>query len=164
MSRLQTIQDESHEGTARPGPDKACRLEQGPYQIELRGGGWAGPVGRASKLTTESSALRVLPQGDLRFTRVNIDAFIFHQVSSVLVLQGMTLQDLFPPDARFACVRGNIEQQVLARGPFIFLKGALSEGWDPPLRLKGVVLAALESVPAGVTREEVLDCLLKEVV
>jgi hypothetical protein len=104
------------------------------------------------------------PRGELHYTRLKLDAFIFDQVAGVLVMQGMTLQDLFPPDAHFVCVWEKHPAQILVAGPFVLLKGEASAGWDPPLRLKDVVLAALESVPAGMTRDDVLAFLLKEAV
>lgn len=169
MPKVQEIQDEGCTRAGSTDAREARGVEQGPRKvnIELRGGGWIDAVARVNN-TWVSRSGRFAPGagslrgalGDIRFTLVEIDALLLHHAPTVLVLQGMLLQDLFMPDMHF------IDQEtkaVLVRGPWVFLKGTLSERWQIPLRINDVVLAALEHVPEGLTREQVLAELLAAV-
>lgn len=160
MSSMQTLPDADCDGAAGPGAGEAGGVEQGPYKLELLGGGWAAAIGHVEKGTISR---KPSAPGGLKFTRIDLDAFVLGHTAAVLVMQGMRLQDLFPADAYFEYTSA-AQRVVLACGPFVFLKGTLSESWDPPLRLQGAVLAALEHVPPDLTRDEVLTLLLKEVV
>lgn len=161
MPEVQTMQHEGGGGAAGPGTEEARRVEQGPHRVDIAlcGAGWADAVAHVRLQYKQEATLHPRPSG-LRYQRIDIESLVFSQVAAVLVLQGMTLQELFPPDAYF---QDRVQGALLARGPFILLKGTLSEGWDPPLRMQNVVLAALEFVPPDVTKEEVLALLLKEV-
>lgn len=77
----------------------------------------------------------------------------------MLVVQGMLLQDFFPPDVYFCHASG----QSVAQGPFFLLRGTLSLPHDPPLRLMNMTLAKVESLPAGMSKEEMLGVLLSNV-
>lgn len=94
------------------------------------------------------------------FDVVYIKEFFFEHAATVLVVQGMVLQDFFPPDVYF---KHAPYADPIARGPFLLLKGELSQPWDPPLRLKNMVLARVNSVPEGMKREELLGHLLRAV-
>lgn len=158
MPTLQEMQDGGDEGAGAAGTAEARRVEQSPFRIELRGGGWADAIGRVENAWVSRSGLYT-PKG-VSFTSIELDAFIFHQAAAVLQMQGMLLQDFFPPDGYFI----DEQRNILARGPFVFLKGELSEPWSPPRRIKNVVLAAVYSVPEGMTREELLAVLFEELV
>lgn len=129
--------------------------------IELRGGGWVDAVARVNNTWVSHSGLFTpATKSGIHFTKVEIDALLLHHAPAVLVLQGMLLQDLFMPDMYFIDQETKI---VLVRGPWVFLKGTLSERWRTPLRINDVTLAALEHVPEGLTREQVLAELLEAV-
>ena len=154
MPEMQTLHDESGEGAGGTGAGEAARVDARTDRVELRGGGWPGAVARVQDFTLQS---RFRKYGELAYVRVAVGALVLNHAPAILVMQGLLLQDLFAPDTFFA-FRG----EVLARGPFVLLRGTLSTPQDPPLRLKDVVLAAVERAPAGMTREEVLATLLEE--
>lgn len=96
----------------------------------------------------------------VNYTRIWLDGFVFNHAAAVLQMQGMALQDFFPPDSYFL-LNGDTEIPG-ARGPFVFLRGTLSGPWEPPLRIKNVFLAAVHAVPDGMTKEELLAFLLED--
>jgi hypothetical protein len=71
----------------------------------------------------------------------------------------MKLSDLFPPDVRFTLERPGDKPFIC--GPFILLKGELSKPASPPLCLKDMVLARIESVPPHMAQADVLAALLR---
>lgn len=98
----------------------------------------------------------------LEWERLRIPTFFFEHAATILVVQGMVLQDFFPPDVYFQNL-GSLDEEPLARGPFLLLKGELSMPWDPPLRLKDMVLAKVTKMPKDMAREELLALLLRTV-
>lgn len=89
---------------------------------------------------------------------LQMPAFFFEHAATVLVVQGMVLQDFFPPDVHF-----EKSGFILARGPFLFLRGKLSSLMDPPLRLEGLVLARVHSFPESMSRDALLARLLRRI-
>lgn len=160
MSCMQAVQHEGNAGADAPGSTEAGRVDQGPYEVavELRGGGWVDAV--ASVRGALSLSRQTPVSGELAYALARIDSLVLRHAPSVLVLQGMLLQDLFVPDVYFFDLDAN---QVLMRGPWVFLKGALSKRWQTPLRIDGVVLASLDHVPEEMSREQVLSALLEAV-
>jgi len=154
------MHDEGREGAGAAASTEARRVDQDPdkVRIELRGGGWPEAVARV-RSSWWSGGQYQTPSG-IRFWWVKTDALILHHAPTVLVLQGMLLQDLFMPDMYFLDVNTNI---TLVRGPWVFLKGRLTERWETPMRIDEVTLAALEHVPEGLTKEQVLAELLAAV-
>ncbi len=157
MPTLQAVPDESGSGAGASEGAPATRVEQGAFRVELRGGGWSTAIGR---VRNECIFERLALSNGLRFVRIQLDAFIFGHAAAVLQMQGMPLQDFFAPDAEFVDTQGS----VFSLGPYVFLKGELSQPWEPPLRIKNVVLAAVESVPEELTKEEVHAALLEHCV
>ncbi len=156
MPNVQAIQAG---GDARSGPDGASethRVGKDSFElvIELRGGGWIDAIAHVQNswgYRTGCSA-----EG-LHFNLVACDALVFHHAPAVLVLQGMTMEQLLAPDTYFFDV---VADKKLASGPWVLLKSRLSESWEPPLRLKNVVLAEIKRVPADMSREKMLSLLL----
>jgi hypothetical protein len=97
------------------------------------------------------------PYEHVTFDCISAELVLSH-VAAMLVMQGMKLSDLFPPDMRFMC-----GEHVLGLGPYVFLKGDLSTVQDPPLRLKNLVLAMNIKAPDGMKRDELLSVLLRGV-
>jgi hypothetical protein len=96
----------------------------------------------------------------LAWETIRSPAFYFEHAATILVVQGMVLQDFFPPDVRFVNV-ASLDETPIAEGPFLLLKGELSMPWDPPLRLKNMVLAKVTKMPEDMTREQLLAILLR---
>ena len=112
-----------------------------------------GPIARCSNFRSSDASV-----AGLRYQHISIDEFVFDHAATILVVQGMVVQHFFTPDTCFK--RGDL---LLAEGPFIYLAGELSWPWDPPMRLKEVELAAIQDVPSGMTREEMLSALLQDI-
>ena len=128
-------------------------MDQDSLGVTLRGGGWPGPIATASAFCERP----VRAEGGVSFTLYSLPSLTFAHATSLLVLQGMALQDLFPPDVRFEM---DAAGRTLAEGPFVLLAGVLSKPWDLPSRLEGVVLGKVVDMPEGMTRDELLSLML----
>ena len=106
--------------------------------------------------------MAALRYGDITFDLYKSGAFYFEHAATILVVQGMILQDFFPPDVYWQSVVGG-KRHAYGPGPFLLLKGELSQPWDPPLRLKNMELARVISAPKDMKREELLGHLLRAI-
>jgi hypothetical protein len=136
-------------------------VDEDTYEVELRGGGWSGAIGRVEEydlkvqrtrldLTSESSPVVV-------WDCLQIPELFLSQPAALLIAQGMQLRELFPDSGYFITRPTNI---VFSNGPYIFLKGALTKPHDPPPRLKDVVLAHVTQAPEGMPMEKLMGLLL----
>lgn len=151
---MQKTSDEGRHGSAAEEAGGPERLDKNSYRVELLGGGWVGAVGHAKTWRTRAPLFAA--DRRVEFALVEAETFFFGHAAALLVVQGMLLQDFFPPDIYFA----SKAEGVLVRGPFLLLKGELSLPHDPPLRLKNMVLAHNISAPETLSREELLSALL----
>lgn len=156
---MQTLQDEGGEGPGAAPAAGTEGLDPHPHQVarvELLGGGWSKPIGYCPQFE-HTRSVRI---GEIEFSRIDAQEFFFDHAATVLVVQGMMLQDFFSSDVYF---QSALDGHVFDHGPFIFLKGALSSFASPPLRLKNMVLARVTSMPKDMTRTELLGALLRAI-
>lgn len=155
------MHDEGGDGAGAPAPAEARGVEQDSHEvnIELRGGGWVDAIARVRSCWWSGGQYQTEPHG-IRFWWVKIDALVLHHAPTVLVLQGMLLQDLFAPDTYF--IDQNTKTKIVG-GSWVFLKGQLTERWVSPMRIDDVVLAGLMHVPEGLSKEQVLAELLEAI-
>lgn len=149
------MQTEQNEGGSCPGSgqaETAGRLDQDSRQVELRGGGWPGVIAHCRTLLYDSAQ----PQSDLEGLVIRIPELMLSQAAALLITQGMPLQDFFPPDVHFSAP----PEPTKIDGPFLLLQGRLSDLWDPPPRLKDVVLVKVRSAPDTISRNELLAAFL----
>jgi hypothetical protein len=93
------------------------------------------------------------------FDRIDISELFFGHAASILIAQGMAIQDLFSMDSRFES-----EGHVLARAPFIYLAGEYAALADPPARIKKAIIANIIELPEEISkREDLLAALLQAV-
>lgn len=151
---MQETSDEGHERSASAEADPLQGLDQDSNRVELRGGGWKGAIGYCGNV----SVMRGMRTAGIEFEVIRAQTFYFAHAAAILVVQGMFIQDFFPPDVYFERNR-----QLFAHGPFLLLKGTLSTAEDPPPRLKNMVLAHVLSTPEGISREPLLGLLLRAV-
>jgi hypothetical protein len=142
-------------------------VDEDSHEVELRGGGWSGPIGRVEeynlgKVRTFKNGLmpEVGEEPLFWWDCLQITELFLSQPAALLVAQGMQLRELFPDSGYFITRPGNI---VFSNGPYIFLAGKLTPPNDPPLRLKGVVLAHVTNAPEGMPMEKLLGLLLTHV-
>lgn len=150
---MQAIQDEGRQRSSGAQGDTAQRLDENPNRIELKGGGWPSAIAHCNSLTFVDGEA-----DGITFVRLEIPELFFSHAASILLAQGMPVQDFFPPDTYFAKAG-----KKLVRGPFVYLAGELSPLYDPPMRLQRTLFAALSHVPEGLSREEVLSKLFQAV-
>jgi hypothetical protein len=151
---MQALQDEGREG---PGPAPAGGaegLDQDSNRVELLCSGFSGARGWCRNITIDYKR-RV---DCITYTRIRISELVLAPADAVLVLQGRLIKDLFLPNAFF-----RLRENVLARGPFIYLAGELAAMHDPPPRLKNVILATDVSVETmKLTSIDVLTVLVQD--
>jgi len=122
--------------------------------VELVGGGWNG---RIASVAGYSVKWHEVP---FQWAEVRIEELALSQTVSLLVTQGLKLQELFPMDAFFR--RYNLEV-VLEPGLHVFLKGELTPLHQPPPRIRNVVLGHLKAIPEDLTRDDLLSTLMQRV-
>jgi hypothetical protein len=98
--------------------------------------------------------------GEITWTKLELEEFVFSQPAAILIAQGKPIQELFPPDVRFVY---RADAHVVGYGPYFFLKGELSKPIDPPPRLKGVILARVAFAPHDMPMEVIRGKLLEQV-
>lgn len=152
---MQAVQDESD---GRPAPAEAGGaqgVDKDSHRVELRG--TRGLIGYCNDFSIDKN----LHTRGITWQKITSPSFFFCQTSAILVIQGLMLQDLFPPSGRFVYTKN--ADEPLGRGPFVLLKGELSTAADPPLRLKSMVLASVLEFPQSLTKEQLLGSLLQAV-
>jgi hypothetical protein len=152
---MQALQDESDSRPSAADAGGAQGVDKDSDRVELRG--TRGLIGYCN----EFSIVKNLNTKGILWQKITSPAFFFHQASAILVIQGLMLQDLFPPSGRFVYTKN--ADEPIGRGPFILLKGELATAGDPPLRLKNMVLASLLEFPANLAKEEFLGSLLRAI-
>jgi hypothetical protein len=110
------------------------------------------------------------PRGNIFWSKYYFNNLVFSQMTACIVMQGADLRSIF--SARSYCVLQHTheapnltieDERVLDYGPFYLLKGVPSQVYDPPLRLKNVVMARLGAHPEGLTDIELVTFLIMSV-
>lgn len=99
----------------------------------------------------------VLETNSIHWVKWSADKLVLSHSTSMLIMQGLLLSKLFDENSYFD------DGQVVFSGPFILLKGELSDLWAPPLHISSLVLAQIESAPEGLSKTELLGTLLPTV-
>ena len=132
-------------------------MEQDPDRVELVGEGWDETIAQGPSWRRESWI-----HSDYYYIMYSLPALQFSHAATLLITQGMALQNFFPYDSQlFLYEKGDIAHSV--RGPFVYLRGKYTAPNDPPPRLQEVVLARVLKAPKGASKEAILAYLLKNV-
>jgi hypothetical protein len=132
-------------------------MDKDSDRVELRGGGWSGAIG-ATRHWEEFGKTCQLETGKVDFLLLRFPwGFVFSHAPAMLVIQGMLLSDFFSPsDVYFTD-----GTKTLLTGPFILVRGILSEVQDPPPRLKQLVLAKVLRAPEQLSQAELFSKVLE---
>jgi hypothetical protein len=159
---MQTVSDEGHERAGAPAAGGTGGVDEDSYEVELRGGGWSGAIGRLEEYTIKTQRTRVdLLNEDspiIVWECLQIPEFFIAPAAALLIAQGMQLRELFPDSSYFITRPSNL---VFSNGPYIFLKGQLTKPHSPPPRLLNVVLAHVTRAPEGMPMEKLMGLLLQ---
>jgi hypothetical protein len=154
MLQVQATQDEGDQRTASAEAGATEGLDEDSHGVALRGGGWVVDI-------ATTGAIAVTPEVEhdgVKFKLVHIPELELSHAACMLVLQGATMQYLFPPDAHFDFQGGN---ERFVEGPFIMIRGELTPFDKPPLLIKHLALAKVISHPEEMKKDELLGALLK---
>ena len=155
---MQKIFDEGHASAPSTNASGPRGVVEDPGEVAFCGAGWAQCIGRFVGLRQTTGSLKLPEREPAAYLCLCADAFVFTPVSAILVMWGRPLSDFFAPDSYLRYPNG-----IWHSGPFFLLKGGLSKPEDPPTRLKRVVLVQAPPPPEGVSRQEYLGLLLKDV-
>lgn len=154
---MQETHDEGEQRAGEASDAWPYRVDAYPDEVVLLGGGWKDAIGHGilDRIVAQNRCANVI-----YWDKFELDELVFSQAAAILIMQGMLLQDFFPPDVLFQHVRC---PRIVHRGPFFFLKGALSKPQDPPMRLKNVVLASVTEAPPDMPMEKLRGLLLEQI-
>lgn len=133
-------------------------MDEGTDQVELRGGGWNGPIGYMPALDMTNGLVLKERSVLVQWQRIDIPEFFLCPAAAILIAQGKPIQDFFPPDVGFFYQGASV-----SCGPYFFLKGRLTKPAQPPPRLMDVVLGRVDKCPEDMKMEELRGLLLERV-
>ena len=151
---MQETQDAGDQCPAPAETSTAKRLDSDSHGVALRGGGWVVDIATTGAI----AATPEMERDGVRFRLVHIPALELSHAACMLVLQGATMQYLFPPDAHFDFLDDN---ERFVEGPFVMIRGELTPFDKPPLLIKHLVLAKVASHPEEMKKDELLGALLR---
>lgn len=147
---------------APAGPDTAGGLHENTHRMKwiLHAPGWPANPAFAREGSYVGKSTR-LPLGRVLWRCFNFKELRLSASAALLILQGMPIKDIFPPDASL------IEEpdegaMVIHTGPFIFLKGTF-DSLHSPVCIHDMVVAGILEAPKGVEEKVLLGALLEEV-
>lgn len=160
LSDVQATPDEGCEGTRTAEAERAGGMEQDSYRvmspcIELVGGGWNGPIATTREVHVQRYA------EPFSWLQIFIPELRLGHAAGLLLLQGMLLQDLLPLDSYFRLREGT--KTIIGKGLHLLLKRGDFSPIARPLALKNVWLGHLDKVPDDLTRDQLLNTLMKQV-
>jgi hypothetical protein len=123
--------------------------------IELVGGGWNGPIA-----TTKELHMQYYSE-PFHWTQIFIPELHLSHAAGLLLLQGMLIQDLFPLDSYFRA-RG-VATSVVGPGLHLLIKRGDFLPYKAPPVVKDMGIGHLDKVPDNLTRDELLNVLMKQV-
>ena len=150
---MQKTPDESGDRPTAAKADFAEGLVVDSREVTLEGGGWTAPIGRC--LSFQLHPVSTTHGVEWQYLRFH-GRFVLSQAAALLSIEGMPLQNLFPPDVYLRA-----EDIHIVSGPFVFLRGIRSEFSDPPLGYRDLVLAKVHQFPEGMSRESLLSLLIE---
>lgn len=155
---MSQVLDESSERPTGTGDAQAEGLHVHPGRISLRSSGWAEPIGYFNEMHWKMHTSKN-DKGSVDWKRLDIPCLFLSKTAALLLVQGMPLTGLFPPDFRLAVGAADVpgsfgSKHILLRAePPLFL--------DPPPKVRHVVLGFVYE-QQGLSDEEVLSLLVQE--
>jgi len=128
-------------------------LHENPHRMKysIRHLGWSSPVGEGSFERVEFNTRT--EKGIVTWERWSTSGLFLGHTSSLLLLQGMSIQNLF------TSTFFENEKDTVA-GPFYYLRGNMGELWRVPLRISKVVFGRVIDSPL-LTTAELMSALVK---
>lgn len=145
------MQNESHRSSRHYSPSEQHWIHQDPRPVTLLSFGGPTPVGWATNVRTRTEEV-----DGIQWRRFDIQSLRFSHTASLLVLQGYPLLKFFEHAAFRA-------PGVLLGGYFMFLRGALTPFYAPPLCLEDIVLGTVISSTKERSPIDILGTLLPTV-
>lgn len=157
---MSTVHDEGCGGAPRPGARSSDGVQSHPFRVVLQAGGWSCPIGWGQPLRVERIK-QVLEEGkSLTWDRLELDEIKLSRPAALLVVQGLSLNQLFPPDLALH-KEGDANPLRAYLAPILLLKRAMGQEL-PGALLRNVILGAvLDS--SGLSEEEIQATLLADV-
>lgn len=151
-------QDESDGRSTATGTDAAAGVHEHPKRIELRASGWNGPIGWCGSLSMQR---RKKEEGAclLQWARFDISELHLSKPAALLVLQGMRLNNLFPPDLVFTI--DGVTQEYPSVSPYVLLRAEPPNPLQPPPKLRAVVLGVVIQ-SEGFSEDEIRSAMLAD--
>jgi len=155
-------EDARGRNTTTTAADPARGVHQDPHRVTmpwvLHAPGW--PTNPASAHAgTFSDRCTHLSNGPVHWRAFYFKELRLSSGAALLILQGMLIKDIFPPDATLVEAGDPL---VIHTGPFFFLRGV----FDPlrtPVSLHDVVLASIIETVGEPAEQELLGALVGEV-
>jgi hypothetical protein len=140
---MSPMHDEGSGSTPGPGADSSAGVQSHSYRMSLRASGWESPIG----WTTHLEIRRVTHRQDddegkvLIWDCLTIPELKLSKAAALLVVQGLSLGRLFPPDLVF-CVGDGTHPFLSYAAPVLLLKRDVPSAVEGP-KLRNVVLGVV---------------------
>lgn len=150
---MSTSSDESGGSSTTPASWGSRWILEDPNGVEFHASDSSEPLWRTPAITVTRI---VADDGRLVWDRVDVNTLLLPQTAGLLLLQGLQVTNLFPPDGYFPALRFG--------GPFLYLAGNVVLS-DPPPRVVGVrlgkIIRALE-IPVGEIYGRLVESVLQD--
>ncbi len=148
------VHDESHGGACGPSANPPRGLLPYPEGVTARASGWLTPVGTMHGIYVER-----IETPDFAWDRIFIEEMRFARAAALLLVQGIHLSMLFPPDLT---LYDKAQPVLWFRAPLVLLGRAALEVSQVPPKVRGVVLGVV--VRAGGLSEDAIRARMLETV
>lgn len=159
---MSPMHDEGSGSAPGPGTDSSGGVQSHSYRMSLRASGWDSPIGWTDGLTVE----RVTHRNDhdegkvLIWDCLKIPELKLSKTAALLMVQGLSLGQLFPPDLVF-CVGDGRHPLLAYSAPILLLQRDIPSALEGP-KLRNVVLGVIFQT-TGYSEEELRSLMLAHV-
>lgn len=156
---MSTAHDESSGSPSGSGTNPPGGLQSYPEQLTLRASGWQSPIGTVRGLRLARIEKKAEEKA-LAWYKLHIDELVLSRPAALLVIQGMPLKNLFPPDCAF-CFENTMNPVVNFDAPIVLLNREVRLLSNPP-KLTHVALGVV-LFSRGYTEDEILSEMISRV-
>ena len=157
---MPSLHDESHSSSSGTGANPPRRVHTHPHRLSLRASGWQEPIGRTDSIDLARCKER-RDRKLLTWDCIFMEELRLSKAAALLLVQGMPLSRLFPPDLTF-CEGDTAHPWLSFKAPIVLLKRDIGSCTEAPPRLRNVWLGIVIG-SEGFSEDEIRSVMLEAI-